>query len=121
MKQFRIHTNDLVEVLAGKNKGKKGTVKKILRKHDRVLVEGVNMVIRHTKPNPHLQQPGGRIEKEMPLDISNVGLCCPHCLKTVRVGYRYVEEKSKDGNTKVVKARFCKKCNEIIGQGGKKK
>lgn len=59
------------------------------------------MVIRHNKSsNPPPAATRGRIEKEMPLDISNVGLCCPHCLKTVRVGYRYVEEKSKDGNTK---------------------
>ena len=120
MKQFRIHTNDLVEVLAGKDKGKKGTVKKILRKHDRVLVEGVNMVIRHTKPNPHLQQPGGRIEKEMPVHISNVIVQCPACKQSTRIGYRYIEE-SKDGKTNQKRVRFCKKCNEIMAQGGKKK
>ena len=121
MKQYRIHKNDLVEVLAGKDKGKKGTVLKILRKKDRVLVETVNMCTRHVRPNPQLQQPGGRVGKEMPIHISNVGVCCPHCLKTARIGYRYIEEIGKDGQAKTTKIRFCKKCNENIDQGGKKK
>ncbi len=121
MKQYRIHKNDLVEVLAGKDKGKKGTVLQILRKKDRVLVETVNMCTRHVRPNPQLQQPGGRVEKEMPIHISNVGVCCPHCLKTVRVGYRHIEEIGKDGQAKTTKVRFCKKCNENLDQGGKKK
>ena len=121
MKQYRIHKDDVVEVLAGRDKGKKGKVLKILRKKDRVLVETVNMRFRHTRPNPQLQQPGGRIEKEMPIHISNVGICCPHCMKTVRVGYRYIEETAKDGKAKTTKVRFCKKCNEILAQGGKKK
>ncbi|MDL2279202.1 50S ribosomal protein L24 [Desulfovibrio sp. OttesenSCG-928-G11] len=120
MKQFRIHKDDVVMVTAGKDKGKIGRVLKILRKKDRVLVEKVNMAVRHTKPNPQLQQPGGRLEKEMPLHISNVILQCPACKKSTRVGYRYIEE-TKDGQTLRRRVRFCKKCNEIMAQGGNKK
>jgi large subunit ribosomal protein L24 len=120
MKQFRIHKDDVVMVIAGKDKGKVGRVMKILRKHDRVLVEKVNIVVRHTRPNPQLQQPGGRIEKEMPLHVSNVVVQCPACKQSARVGYRYVEE-SRDGVNRRRRVRFCKKCNEILAWGGKKK
>jgi large subunit ribosomal protein L24 len=120
MKQYRIHKNDVVMVVTGKDKGKVGRVLKVLRKKDRLLVEKVNMVIRHTKPNPQLQQPGGRIEKAMPIHISNVAVQCPSCKKPTRIGYRYIEE-TKDGKASQKKVRFCKKCNEIMTQGGKKK
>lgn len=120
MKQFRIHKDDVVKVIAGKDKGKVGRVLKILRKKDRVLVEKVNMAVRHTKPNPQLQQPGGRIEKEMPIHVSNLAVQCPACHEATRVGYRYIEE-TKDGKSSLKRVRFCKKCNEIMAQGGKKK
>ena len=121
MKQFRIHKDDNVMVLAGKDKGKIGKVLKLIRKKDRVLVEKVNMATRHMKPNPQLQQPGGRIEKEMPLHVSNVAVVCPACTKPTRVGYRYIEETSNNGEKVQKRVRFCKKCNEIMAQGGKKK
>lgn len=107
MKQFRIRKDDKVVVIAGKDKGKIGKVLKVLRKKDGVLVEKVNMVKRHMRANPYRQQPGGIIDKEMPVDISNVMLMCDACAKATKVGYRYTE----DGK----KVRFCKKCNEIIG------
>lgn len=106
MKQFRIHKDDKVVVTTGKDAGKIGKVVKILRKSDRILVEKVNMVKRHVRPNPYRQQPGGIIEKEMPLHISNVMVMCDACAKAAKIGYRYTE----DGK----KVRFCKKCNEII-------
>lgn len=106
MKQFRIHKDDKVMVIAGKDKGKIGKVLKILRNKDRILVEKVNVVKRHVRPNPYRQQPGGIIEKEMPLHVSNVMVVCDACAKATKVGYRYTE----DGK----KVRFCKKCNEII-------
>ena len=120
MKQYRIHKDDVVMVLAGKDKGKLGRVMKILRKKDRLVVEKVNMAVRHVKPNPQLQQPGGRVEKEMPIHVSNVAVQCASCKKPTRVGYRYIEE-TKDGESFQKKVRFCKKCNEIMAQGGKKK
>lgn len=106
MKQFRIHKDDKVMVIAGKDKGKIGKVLKILRNKDRILVEKVNVAKRHVRPNPYRQQPGGIIEKEIPLHVSNVMVVCDACAKPTKVGYRYTE----DGK----KVRFCKKCNEII-------
>lgn len=120
MKQFRIHKDDIVVVTVGKDKGKEGRVLKVLRKSDRVLVENVNMCIKHTRPNPQLQQPGGRIEKPMPVHVSNLVVRCPECQKLSRMGYRYVEIDSKNG-TKSQKVRFCKKCDKNLSQGGKKK
>lgn len=107
MKQYRVRKDDKVMVISGKDKGKIGKVLKVLRKKDRVVVEQVNMVKRHTKANPYLQQPGGIVEKEAPLHISNVQVMCDACASSAKVGYRYTE----DGK----KVRFCKKCNEIIG------
>ena len=106
MKQYRIRKDDKVMVIAGKDAGKIGKVLKILRKKDRVLVEKVNMVKRHMRANPYLQQPGGIMEKEMPLHVSNLMVVCSACAKPTRVGYRYTE----DGQ----KVRFCKKCNEVM-------
>ncbi|GFM34331.1 50S ribosomal protein L24 [Desulfovibrio subterraneus] len=107
MKQYRVHKDDKVMVVSGKDKGKIGKILKILRKKDRVLVEQVNVVKRHTKANPYQQQPGGIVEKEMPIHVSNVMVMCDACASPTKVGYRYTE----DGK----KVRFCKKCNEIIG------
>ncbi|GAB6038957.1 50S ribosomal protein L24 [Fundidesulfovibrio butyratiphilus] len=106
MKKFRIRKDDKVMVIAGKDKGKIGKILKILPKSDRVLVEKVNMVKRHTKGNPYSGQAGGIVEKEAPLAVSNVALVCDACAKPTRVGYRFTE----DGK----KVRFCKKCNQVI-------
>ena len=106
MQHYRIRKNDKVMVTVGKDKGKVGKILKILRKKDRVLVEKINMAKRHTRPNPHKQQPGGIVEKEMPIHISNVMLMCETCAGPVRVGYRV----DADGK----KERFCKKCNKTI-------
>ena len=104
MKQFRVRKNDKVKITVGKDKDKVGKVLKILKKKDAVLVEKVNMVKRHTKPNPYAKQQGGILEKEMPINISNVMVVCDKCTEATRVGYRTTE----DGK----KVRFCKKCNE---------
>ena len=109
MQASRIRKNDKVIILTGKDKGKIGKVMKILRKKDRILVERVNMVKKHQKPNPYQQQAGGIIEKEAPVHASNVMLVCDSCAQPTRIGYRY----TADGK----KIRFCKKCNEQIGKG----
>ncbi len=106
MKNYRLRKDDKVMVISGKDAGKVGKVLKILRKKDRVLVEKVNMVKRHMRPNPYRQQPGGIVEKEMPIHVSNLMVVCSACAKPSRVGYRYTE----DGK----KVRFCKKCNEVM-------
>lgn len=100
-----IRKGDTVVVLTGKDRGKRGTVARMDNKHDRVVVEGVNMGVRHVKPRPPLVQ-GGRLEQERPLHISNVMLVCPKCNRPTRVAHRILE-----GGSKV---RACKHCNENI-------
>jgi len=102
MKKFKIKSGDTVTVIAGDHKGSEGTVIKILKDTDRVIVEGVNMVSKHTKPSANSPQ-GGIIKKEAPLHISNVALI--ENGKAVRVGYKV------EGGTKT---RISKKTkNEI--------
>ena len=108
MKNFRIRKGDKVMIIAGKDNGKIGKVLKLLPKHDSV-VEKANMVKRHMRANPYTRQPGGIVEKEMPIHISNVMVVCSACGKPTRVGYKFVEV---DGKQK--KVRFCKKCNEVM-------
>ncbi len=103
MKQFRIRKDDKVMVITGKDQGKIGKVLKILKKSDRVLVEKINTAKRHVKPNPYKREPGGIVEKEMPIAVSNIMVVCPSCNTPTRVGYKH-----DDANKKV---RFCKKCN----------
>ena len=92
-------------MIAGKDKGRRGTVIRVY-KDERVLVESVNVARKHQKPNPNAGVPGGIIEKEMPLDISNVMLFNPTTQKGDRVGYRHLE----DGK----KVRFFKSNNEVL-------
>lgn len=106
MKQYRIRKDDKVMVITGKDAGKIGKVLKILRKKDKVLVEKVNVAKRHMRANPYIQQPGGIVEKEMPIHVSNLMVVCSACAKPTKVGYKYTE----DGK----KVRFCKKCNEVM-------
>ena len=101
----KIRQGDEVIVIAGKDKGRRGTVTRVY-KDERVLVESVNVARKHQKPNPNAGVPGGIIEKEMPLDISNVMLFNPTTQKGDRVGYRRLE----DGK----KVRFFKSNNEVL-------
>ncbi len=101
---LKIKKDDEVIVLAGKDKGKRGKVRKVVDA-DRVIVSGVNMVKKHTKPNPQLGQPGGIVEKEAPLQVSNVAIFNPSTSKADRVGFKV------DGETKV---RIFKSTGEAI-------
>ena len=101
---LKIKKDDEVIVLAGKDKGKRGKVRKLVDA-DRVIVSGVNMVKKHTKPNPQLGQPGGIVEKEAPLQVSNVAIFNPSTSKADRVGFKV------DGDTKV---RIFKSTGEAI-------
>jgi len=104
MKKFKIKTGDEVIILAGKDKGLKGKVLKIIKSKDRVIVEGVNIVKKHVKPSAENPQ-GGIVEKEAPIHISNVALVDPKSGKPTRVGYEM-----KDGK----KVRVSKKSKEVI-------
>ncbi len=104
LSKMRIKKGDEVAVITGRDKGKKGSVLKVLRTEGRVLVQGVNMVKRHTRPSA--QGAGGIIEKEAPLHVSNVAIVDPKTNEPTRVGYRFLD----DGR----KVRFAKRSGEII-------
>jgi large subunit ribosomal protein L24 len=104
MAMNKIRKGDDVIVIAGKDKGKRGTVLQVMG--ERVLVESVNMAKRHTKANPNVGEPGGILEKEMPMAISNVALFNPATNKADRVGFKMLD----DGR----KVRFFKSNNEVV-------
>ncbi len=89
----KIRRDDEVVVLAGKDKGKQGKVLSVVTDKDRVFVEGVNLVKKHQKPNPQAQIPGGIIEKEASIHISNVAIVNPQSGKADRVGFRVEDGK----------------------------
>ena len=88
MPGLRIRKNDTVEVISGKDKGKRGRVIEVLPKVERVRVEGVNKIKRHTKPNPQKNVKGGIVERENPLHVSNVALIDPKSDKPTRIGIK---------------------------------
>ncbi len=90
----RIRKGDQVYVRTGKDRGKRGTVQKVLSA-EKVIVDGINMVKRHTKPNPQLGTPGGIIEKEASIHISNVALYNPVTQRPDRVGFKFLEDGRK--------------------------
>ncbi len=103
-RKFKIKKGDKVVVITGRDKGRSGEVLRVLRKEDRVLVQGVNMVQRHTRPST--AGAGGILEKEAPIHISNVAHIDPKSKEPTRVGYRI----EKDGR----KVRFAKRSGEPI-------
>ena len=102
---MKIRKNDNVLVIAGKDRGKKGKVRFAYPKKQRIIVEGVNFVKKHSKARGAVRQ-AGIIDLEAPLHISNVMLVCDKCGQPARVGFRKLE----DGR----KIRFCKACGEVI-------
>ena len=102
--KWKIKKGDKVVVLSGRDKGKSGEVLRVVRAEDRVVVQGVNMVKRHTQQRPG--EPGGIVEKEGTIHISNVAHIDPKSQKPTRVGYRFLE----DGR----KVRFAKRSGEIL-------
>ena len=91
----RIKKGDDVIVIAGRDKGKRGTVLKVLLESGRVMVEGANVIKRHTKPNPARNSPGGIIEKEAAIHLSNVALYDSQAGKAGRVGFKALEDGRK--------------------------
>jgi len=102
----KIKKGDVVIVRVGKDKGKEGAVTEIL-KNNKILVEGINQVKKHQKGNPNAGIQGGIIYKDMPLDMSNVGLLNPDTKKADRVGFRILENGTK--------VRYFKSTNQIVG------
>ncbi len=106
-KKFRVKKGDTVEVVQGKEAGKRGKVLRVLAAEERVVVERVNFIKRHVRPSKKTPQ-GGVIEREASMHISNVKLVCPSCNQAVRVGVRMEGEE---------KIRYCKKCNVQVDKG----
>ncbi len=106
MKRMRtkLKKNDKVKVIAGKDKGKEGTIISFVPEKNRVIVEGVRVIKKHVKASATTK--GGIVEKEAPIHISNVMLICPHCNQPTRVGIKFLESGEK--------VRYCKKCGETI-------
>jgi large subunit ribosomal protein L24 len=98
---MKIKKGDEVEVLAGKDVGKRGTVMDVLPKSERVIVDGINVAKRHQRPTRATMQ-GGIIDKDMPIHVSNVAIVCSACGVPTRVGHRL----DPDGT----KRRICRKC-----------
>lgn len=101
----KIRRDDEIVVITGKDKGKSGKVVKVFTDENRVIVEGVNLVKKHQKPNPQLGVAGGIIEKEAPIHVSNIAILNPATGKADRVGFRFEDEK---------KVRFFKSNGETI-------
>ncbi|MBI1732376.1 MAG: 50S ribosomal protein L24 [Gammaproteobacteria bacterium] len=91
----KIRKGDEVVVLTGRDIGKRGVVLHVIREHNKVVVENINMARRHTRGNPMQGTPGGIIEKEMPLDVSNVAIWNPVTNKADRVGFKTLEDGRK--------------------------
>ncbi len=102
---MRIRKNDTVLIRSGKDRGKQGKVLRVLPTEGVLLVEGLNIVKRHTKPRSTVRQ-AGIIQKEAPLALSKVELVCPKCGKPAKIGQKFLE----DGK----KVRVCKECLEVI-------
>lgn len=102
---MRIRKGDTVVIITGKDKGKKGKVRRALPGEDRVIVEGLNMIKRHSRARRTARQ-AGIIELEAPLDVSKVMLVCDKCGKPTRIGFRFLDDRKK--------VRICNSCQEVI-------
>lgn len=102
---MKIRKGDTVQIITGKDKGKKGKVVRSLLQEGKIVVEGLNVVTKHVRPKKSGEK-GQRIKMATPLYVSKVMLICPHCKKRVRVGYKILTDKRKK--------RICRKCKDIF-------
>lgn len=104
--KYRIRRDDLVEVLAGRDRGKRGKVRRVLPDEGRAIVADVNIVKRHIKPGRAGARQAGIVETEAPIHISNLAVVCSKCGRPTRIGHRFLESGEK--------VRVCKRCGEQI-------
>ncbi len=105
---MHIKKNDEVYVLSGKERGKTGKVLRVFPMTERVIVEGLNFIHRHTRPNPQKNIKGGVLPKESPIHISNLMVVCKRCHERIRVHYSRMQEGRK--------VRVCSNCNELLDE-----
>lgn len=101
---MKLKKGDQVKIILGKDRGKKGKISQVFPKEELVVVEGLNLRVKHARPRREREK-GERVQFNAPLHVSNVMLICPKCSKPTRLGYKLLEKK---------KMRFCRKCKEII-------
>jgi large subunit ribosomal protein L24 len=101
-----LRKNDNVVVIAGRDRGKRGRVLRVIPDKGRVVVEGVNFIKRHTRPNPQKNVKGGIVEREAPLAAANVQIVCPECSSPTRIGKKVLD----DGR----RVRMCRKCKGVV-------
>ena len=104
--RIRVRKNDTVEVTTGKDAGKRGRVLKVLREKNRLIVQGVGFIKKHTRPNPQRNVKGGIAEREAPVHASNVMIVCADCDKRTRIGTKVLA----DGR----KVRVCRRCDAVL-------
>jgi len=107
---MKIHKNDNVRVIAGNSRGKTGKVLKVFREERRVIIEGVNIIRRHSRPSQKNPQ-GGIVQKEAPVNAANVMVICPKCTTPSRLGHKPVND-STTGRKHMM--RVCRNCEEMF-------
>ncbi len=107
---MKVHKDDQVVINAGNDSGKKGRVLKVFPETNRIIVEGINFIKKHTRPNQKQPQ-GGIVTKEAPIHSSNVMVVCPKCSANTKVGIKKVRDENKN---KSIRVRYCKKCGEMF-------
>jgi len=105
MRDWRVKKGDTVEILSGDERGQRGTVHAVQPKDDKVIVAGHNIIKKHQKPTGQVRTQAGIIEREAPMNLSNVAPVCRNCDKPTRVGFRM-----EDGR----KVRVCRRCGEVM-------
>lgn len=102
---MRFRREDTVQIIAGKDKGKRGKVQRVFPKNDMVVVEGANVIKRHIRQRPNVRQ-AGIVQQEAPFHMSKVMLVCTHCDRAVRVAHKFLDNDKK--------VRVCSSCREVI-------
>ena len=104
----RLRKDDTVMIMTGKERGKTGKVLRVFPGKSRAIVEGINFIQKHTRPNPQKNVKGGILPKESPIHLSNLMVVCKRCNKRTRTGFSEVRGGQK--------ARVCRKCNELLDE-----
>jgi large subunit ribosomal protein L24 len=107
---MHIKKDDIVQIITGNDSGKQGRVLKVYPEKNKIIVEGINFMKRHTRANQKLPQ-GGIIEREAPLHASNAMVVCPKCSKLTKTGMKVIKDETKNRTSRV---RYCKKCGEML-------
>jgi len=108
MARVHIKKNDQVYIISGKERGKTGKVLRVFPGKSRAIVEGINFIQKHTRPNPQKNVKGGILPKESPIHLSNLMVVCKRCNKHTRIGFSEVRGGQR--------ARVCRKCNELLDE-----